>query len=64
MSEDKADLHSELLEEFRSAREGRQWALEVGWLGAVGLVTVLGARLLHIEVPALAGRMVDGWHTM
>ncbi|KAI7838204.1 hypothetical protein COHA_007998 [Chlorella ohadii] len=28
VTEDKADLHSELLEEFRAAREGRQWALE------------------------------------
>ncbi|PRW20331.1 pumilio-like protein isoform A [Chlorella sorokiniana] len=28
VSEDKADLHSELLEEFRASSEGRQWALE------------------------------------
>lgn len=32
MAEDRAELQSELLEEFKAGREGRQWALQVaGW---------------------------------
>lgn len=58
--EDKAELHSELLEEFRAAREARQWTLEVSGVLVVSCVIAAVLGVCKLCDCCFVGRSASG----